>query len=112
MAIRYVVRKRKTPLPPPIKLGLEDTKAFNWLFDDWVGEPLPAQVTVHDARTKSGKLIISSGHHKAYVPEPKGDPKTVTPLRPSTHQQSPASRQWDPDDLLTEDDDDSALDPR
>lgn len=108
MAIRYVVRKRKTPLPPPIKLGHEDTKAFNWLFDDWVGDPLPAQVTVHDARTKSGKLIISSGHHKAYVPESK----TKIPLKPLNPQQSPASRQWDPDDLISDDDDDSALDPR
>lgn len=110
MAIRYVVRKRKTPLTPPIKLGHEDTKAFNWLFDDWVGDPLPAQVTVHDARTKSGKLIISSGHHKAYVPESKVAPKPEPPVKPSTQQQSPASRQWDPDDLIS--DDDSALDPR
>ena len=106
MTIRYVVRKRKTPLPPPIKLGSADAKAFNWLFDDWQGDPLPAHALVHDARTKSGRLIISSGHHKAYVPESKAK----TPLKPLNPQQSPASRQRDPNDPIS--DDDSAPEPR
>lgn len=106
MTIRYEVRERKAPLSPPIKLGHEDAKAFNWLFDDWQGDPLPAQIMVHDARTKSGRLIVSSGHHEAYVPESKTRP----PLKPLNPQQSPASRQVDPNDLIS--DDDSAVDPR